>query len=64
MGKNVPRPQRPSFDFSDEYHLFRQTVRQFIETEVVAHTNEWETNRRIPVTIFWRMVEFLFPRGY
>ena len=48
---------RPSLYFSDEHHLFRQTVRQFIDTEVIPHTDEWETNRRIPVSIFRRMGE-------
>ena len=48
---------QPSLYFSDEHHLFRQTVRQFIDTEVVPHTDDWETNRRIPVSIFRRMGE-------
>ncbi|WP_080238548.1 acyl-CoA dehydrogenase family protein [Spirosoma rigui] len=49
--------QRPSLYFADEHELFRQSVRQFIETEVVPHTDAWETNRRIPVSIFRRMGE-------
>lgn len=47
--------KRPSLYFADEHDLFRQSVRQFIETEVVPHTHEWETNRRIPIAIFRRM---------
>lgn len=43
--------------FTDEHELFRQSVRQFIQKEVVPHTEEWEANRRIPVSIFQRMGE-------
>ena len=45
----------PSLYFTDDHDLFRQSVRQFITTEVIPHTNEWETNRRIPRTVFERM---------
>ncbi len=48
---------RPSLYFRDEHHLFRQSVRQFIDTEVVPNTDAWETARRIPATIFRRMGE-------
>ncbi|WP_232326045.1 acyl-CoA dehydrogenase family protein [Spirosoma montaniterrae] len=48
---------RPSLYFTDEHELFRQSVRQFIQKEVVPHTEEWEANRRIPVSIFQRMGE-------
>jgi len=41
--------------FTDDHALFRQTVRRFIETEVVPHTETWETERRIPKAIFQRM---------
>lgn len=47
--------KRPSPYFTQEHDLFRQSVRQFIETEVVPRTDEWETARRIPVSIFRRM---------
>ena len=43
--------------FTEEHVLFRQTVRQFIEMEVVPHTDEWETERQIPKSIFRRMGE-------
>jgi alkylation response protein AidB-like acyl-CoA dehydrogenase len=41
--------------FTDDHQLFRRTVRQFIETEVVPHAEAWETARRIPKAIFQRM---------
>lgn len=47
--------QRPSLYFSDDHDLFRQSVRQFIQTEVVPNTEAWETARRIPLSIFERM---------
>lgn len=55
--------------FTDDHQLFRQTVRQFIETEVVPHTEAWETERRIPKTIFQRMgslgyLGLPFPEAY
>ncbi|MBC3788616.1 acyl-CoA dehydrogenase family protein [Spirosoma utsteinense] len=49
--------KRPSLYFTEAHDLFRQSVRQFIETEVVPHTDEWETNRRIPLSVFQRMGE-------
>ncbi|MEZ0607893.1 acyl-CoA dehydrogenase family protein [Fibrella sp. WM1] len=52
--------KRPSLYFTDEHELFRQSVRQFISTEVVPHTDEWETNRRIPAGVFRRMGELGF----
>ena len=49
--------KRPSLYFTDEHELFRQSVRQFIQKEVVPHTEAWETARRIPVSVFQRMGE-------
>lgn len=55
--------------FTDDHQLFRQTVRQFIETEVVPHADAWETERRIPKPIFQRMgslgyLGLPFPEAY
>lgn len=55
--------------FTDDHQLFRRTVRQFIETEVVPHTEAWETQRRIPKSIFQRMgslgyLGLPFPEAY
>ncbi len=52
--------KRPSLYFTDDHDLFRQSVRQFIQKEVVPHTDEWETARRIPIAIFQRMGELGF----
>ena len=52
--------KRPSLYFSDEHDLFRQSVRRFIEKEVIPHTEAWETARRIPLSVFGRMGELGF----
>lgn len=52
--------KRPSLYFTDDHELFRQSVRQFIQKEVVPHTEEWETARRIPLSVFQRMGELGF----
>ena len=41
--------------FDEEHQLFRQTVRQFMETEVAPHADAWEAARRIPRAIWRRM---------
>ena len=50
----------PSLYFTDDHELFRQSVRQFIQKEVVLHTEAWETARRIPLSAFQRMGELGF----
>lgn len=52
--------KRPSLYFTDEHELFRQSVRQFIVSEVVPNTDAWETARRIPLSAFQRMGELGF----
>ncbi|MCS6822133.1 MAG: acyl-CoA dehydrogenase family protein [Microscillaceae bacterium] len=43
--------------FKEEHELFRQSVRQFFEKEVVPHINTWEAERRIPKSIMQKMGE-------
>ncbi len=55
--------------FTEEHELFRQSVRQFVQKEVVPHVNEWEEKEEIPRAVFKRMGElgFLginFPEAY
>lgn len=55
--------------FSDEHELFRQTVRDFVQKEVVPYINEWEEKEELPRSVFKRMGElgFLginFPEAY
>lgn len=46
--------------FNEDHHLFRQSVRQFIEREVIPNTEKWETERRIPIDIFHKMGDLGF----
>ena len=49
-----------SLYFTDEHDIFRKTVRQFIQSEVVPHVDKWEEERRIPREIWGRMGELGF----
>jgi len=44
-----------SLYFTKDHDMFRNTVRQFVEKEVVPHAEEWEKNQRIPRSIWNRM---------
>ncbi len=46
--------------FRDEHEIFRNSVRQFVEKEVIPHTEEWEENGEIPRSIWRRMGELGF----
>jgi hypothetical protein len=46
--------------FNEDHELFRKSVRRFIEKEVIPHTEKWESERRIPQSIFKRMGELGF----
>jgi acyl-CoA dehydrogenase len=39
--------------YTDEHRAFRETVRRFVEREVVPHHREWEKNGRVPREV-WR----------
>jgi alkylation response protein AidB-like acyl-CoA dehydrogenase len=41
--------------FNQDHQLFRQSVRQFIEKEVIPNAEKWETERQIPKSIFQKM---------
>ncbi|MCI0453576.1 MAG: acyl-CoA dehydrogenase family protein [Candidatus Dadabacteria bacterium] len=43
--------------FSEEHEIFRRNVRQFVEKEVMPHTEEWEENGEIPRSVWRRMGE-------
>jgi alkylation response protein AidB-like acyl-CoA dehydrogenase len=45
----------PSQYFNPDHQLFRQSIRQFIEKEVVPNAETWESERQIPKSIFKRM---------
>jgi acyl-CoA dehydrogenase len=41
--------------FNQDHQLFRQSVRQFIEKEVIPNASTWETKRQIPKSVFKKM---------
>ena len=41
--------------FNQDHKLFRQSVRQFIEKEVIPNASTWESERQIPKSIFQKM---------
>ena len=41
--------------FNQDHQLFRQSVRQFVEKEVIPNASTWETERQIPKSIFKKM---------
>jgi acyl-CoA dehydrogenase len=49
-----------SIYFTEEHELFRQSVRQFIETEVVPRSNEWEEKQQVDKAIWKRMGDLGF----
>jgi acyl-CoA dehydrogenase len=61
-----------SLYFKEEHELFRQSVKQFVDKEVLPHMNQWEQDEKIPrevFNIFTKMGElgFLginFPEAY
>ena len=55
--------------FTEEHDLFRQSVKQFIDTEVKPNVNKWESEQQVPREIFTKMAShgFLginFPEAY
>ncbi|MFQ5639252.1 MAG: acyl-CoA dehydrogenase family protein [bacterium] len=46
--------------FTEEHVLFRDTARQFMQTEVIPFANEWEKEKQIPRSIWEKMGELGF----
>src|SRR5215813_15233450 len=46
--------------FNEQHEMFRTTVRQFIEREVMPHVDEWEAAGRMPRSIWPRLGELGF----
>lgn len=49
-----------SLYFTEEHDIFRQSVRQFVENEVVSRANEFEENQQVPKDVWKRMGELGF----
>jgi acyl-CoA dehydrogenase len=46
-----------SLYFTEEHELFRQSVRQFVEKEIVPFGNQWEKDEKIPRELFVKLGE-------
>ncbi|MEL6308655.1 MAG: acyl-CoA dehydrogenase family protein [Chloroflexota bacterium] len=61
MVATPPLQKNPYSPFTDEHHMFRKTVRQFVENELVPHADEWEEAGIAPLhDIFGKMGELGF----
>lgn len=43
-----------SYYFTQEHELFRQTLRQFLEKEILPHIDEWEKAQQVPKEVWKR----------
>lgn len=43
--------------FTEEHNLFRQSVRQFVEKEIIPYGNQWENEEKIPRSLFKKLGE-------
>lgn len=55
--------------FTEEHELFRQSVREFVQREVIPYVNQWEEQEKLPRELFRKMGDlgFLginFPEAY
>lgn len=46
--------------FNEDHELLRDSMRQFVETEMVPHAAEWEKNKECPRSVFEKMGELGF----
>jgi alkylation response protein AidB-like acyl-CoA dehydrogenase/putative sterol carrier protein len=46
-----------SLYFTEEHELFRQSVRQFVEKEILPYGNQWEKDEKIPRDLFVKLGE-------
>ena len=46
-----------SMYFTEEHHLFRESLKDFLQKEVVSHVDEWEKSGEIPRTVWRKMGE-------
>jgi len=49
-----------SYYFTEEHQLFRESLRNFLQKEVVPHIDAWEEARQIPKSIWKKMAEMGF----
>jgi citronellyl-CoA dehydrogenase len=54
MSKPLEAPTTPTNYpyFTEEHHMFRETVKQFVQTEIAPHTEEWDEAGIFPRELF------------
>src|SRR5438128_8411933 len=58
-GRSYSRPMLHPL-FTEEHEAFRASVRQFVESELAPHAEEWEREGRFPDWVFKRMGDLGF----
>ena len=56
-GAAPPSSRGPIPPFTEEHEQFRETVRRFVETELLPHSAQWEEDRWFPNEVFGRLAE-------
>jgi alkylation response protein AidB-like acyl-CoA dehydrogenase len=51
--KKIKNMQSNSYYFTDEHEMFRESLRKFLEKEVIPFVDEWEKNQQVPKEV-WR----------
>lgn len=46
--------------FTEDHEIFRQSVKQFVQTEVMPHVEKWEQEERIPKEVWKKMGDLGF----
>ena len=46
--------------FNEEHDLFRQSVREFVNAEILPNIEQWETDQRTPKSLFQKLGEYGF----
>ena len=46
--------------FNEEHELFRQSVKEFVHQEILPYADQWEIDRRIPISLFKKLGEYGF----
>jgi alkylation response protein AidB-like acyl-CoA dehydrogenase len=49
-----------SYYFTEEHEMFRESLRSFLEKEVIPNIDKWEEDQRIPRSIWEKMGEMGF----
>ncbi|MCP4124799.1 MAG: acyl-CoA dehydrogenase [Bacteroidetes bacterium] len=46
--------------FNEDHELFRQSVREFVQKEIVPYGDDWENDRKVPRSLFEKLGEYGF----